>query len=255
MVATTRKLQNGAYLIAGLLLALVLMRPLAVKGGERPQKTTSQAKAPDSSKVGELSFESTVFEYRAKPEEKILHASFVMTNNGSETVKITGLDTSCTCLDVRSDKKALMPGEKARIEADFSLSKLVGTSEKFVYVKTDHPEYKELRLSVKVSIEPLFEITPKMVSWAVGEQAVEKSIRFKVSGDQAVDIVSVTSSKGSVSVTKKVIEEGREYELLLKPKSTANTTLGMIRIVTDSKVEKHRTQLAYFSVKRARRKQ
>ena len=71
------------------------------------------------------------------------------------------------CALIRTDKKTLVPGEKARIEADFSLSKLAGTSEKFIYVKTDHPKFKELRLSVKVSIEPLFEITPKMVSWAV----------------------------------------------------------------------------------------
>lgn len=197
----------------------------------------------------EVSFDSTVFEHHAKAEEEVLRASFIMTNNSKRPVKITGLDTSCTCLDVRTDKKTLAPGEKAKIKADFSLSKLDGTSQKFVYVKTNHPDYKELRLSVKVTIKPLFEIEPKMLNWVVGEDPVEKRILFKVSGERPVNIISVTSSKGSVKVIKKVIEAGKVYELLLKPESTANTTLGMIRVVTDSKIKKHQNQLVYFSVR------
>lgn len=237
------------YAYIGLLVALGFLAWLPAANGGAKAKASTQAKVQNEQSVRKLSFDSTVFEHRAKPDEEVLHASFVMTNNSKQPVKITELDTSCTCLDVRSDKKVLEPGEKTKIEADFSLSKLAGTSEKFVYVKTDHPDYKELRLSVRVSIAPLFEIEPKILSWAVGEEAREKSIKFKVLGKQEINIVSVTSSKGSVSVDKKVIKEGREYELILKPKSTASTTLGMIRIVTDSKIAKHRTQLVYFTVK------
>ena len=79
-----------------------------------------------SGKHGVVTFDSTVFEYHARPEEEILHTSFVMTNSGDGPLKITGMDTSCTCLDVRTDKKVLAPGEQARIEADFSLEKLAG---------------------------------------------------------------------------------------------------------------------------------
>ncbi|MCF6312858.1 MAG: DUF1573 domain-containing protein [Verrucomicrobiales bacterium] len=237
------------YTYTGLLFALGLLAWLPAANAGAKAKASTQAKVQHSQTARDLSFDSSVFEHRAKPDEEVLHASFVMTNNSKQPVKITGLDTSCACLNVRSDKKILAPGEKAKIEADFSLSKLTGTSEKFVYVKTDHPDYKELRLSVRVSIEPLFEIEPKMLSWAVGEESKEKVIKFKVSGDQAVNIVSVTSSKGSVSVIKKVIKPGKEYALVVKPESTANATLGMIRIVTDSKITKHRIQLVYFSVK------
>ncbi|MCF6311992.1 MAG: DUF1573 domain-containing protein [Verrucomicrobiales bacterium] len=232
-----------------LLFALSLLAWLPAANGGAITKTSTQAKVKHPQTDRELGFDNTVFEHRAKPDEEVLHASFVMTNNTEQPVKITGLDTSCTCLDVRSDKKILAPGAKAKIEADFSLSKLAGTSEQFVYVKTDHPDFKELRLSVRVSIEPLFEIEPKMLSWTVGETPEEKAIKFKVLGKRGVNIVSMTSSKGTVSVDKKVIKEGRESELILKPKSTASTTLGMIRIITDSKIAKHRTQLVYFTVK------
>ena len=218
-----------------------------------PAADAAEAKvvAKSGGEPGVVSFDSTMFEYHARPEEEVLHVSFVMTNSGSSPVKITGLDTSCTCLDVRADRKVLAPGEKARIEADFSLSKLVGTAEKFVYVKTNLPEYREFRLSVRVTMDPLFEIEPKMLDWVVGEKAVEKRIRFRVLRDQPVNIISVTSSRESVSVRKQVIESGKAYDLILKPESTVDTLLGMVRIVTDCEIEKHQIQLAYFSVKQA----
>ena len=66
-----------------------------------------------------------------------------------------------------------------------------------------------------------------------------------------MNIVSLTSSRKSVSVRSEVIEPGKVYDLILKPDSTADSMLGMVRIMTDCEIEKHRTQLTYFSVKRA----
>lgn len=54
---------------------------------------------------GKVSFENTLFEYHAKPAEEVVHASFVMLNNSPAEVVITGLETSCSCLDVRQTKK------------------------------------------------------------------------------------------------------------------------------------------------------
>lgn len=198
---------------------------------------------------GAVSFDQTVFEYHAKPEEEVLLASFVMSNNGKRPVRITGLDTSCTCLGVRSDRKALAPGERAHIEAEFSLAALAGNAEKFVYVRTDSPDLLEARLTVRVKVDPLFRIEPQMLDWTVGEEPGEKRIRFQVLRERPVNIVSVTSSKDSVSVRLEEVEPGKAYDLVLQPESTARSTLGMVRIVTDCEIEKHRTQLAYFSVK------
>ncbi len=215
---------------------------------EEVEVVDSPVNTKESGKHGVVSFDSTLFEYHAKPEEEVLHAFFVMSNTGEGPVEITGLDTSCSCLDVRADKKVLAAGETARIEADFSLSKLAGTAEKFVYVRTNSPNFEEHRLSVRVTIDPLFEIEPKMLDWTVGEKPVEKRIKFRVLRDEPVNIVSVTSSRESVSVKLRVIDPGKSYELILKPQSTDDTLLGMIRIVTDCEIGKHKTQLSYYSV-------
>ncbi len=222
---------------------------VAVTGESGNREKVIGVESPDKS--GVVEFDSNIFEYHAKPEEDVLQVSFVMRNRGEGVVKITGLETSCSCLDVRSDKKELAPGEQALIEADFSLSKLAGTAEKFVYVKTNSPAFEEHRLSVKVTIDPLFEIEPTMLDWVEGEQPKEKRIKFRVLREKPVNIVSVTTRSEKASVHLEIVEPGKVYDLLVKPVSTEDTLLGMIRIVTDCEIEKHRNQLAYFSVKRA----
>lgn len=214
-----------------------------VSGGEAGVEQTG--------KHGVASFDRTEFEHHAKPDEDVLHVSFVLTNIGDGPLEITGLNTSCSCLDVRSDKKKLAPQEKALIEAEFSLEKLGGTAEKFVYVKTSLPEYKEFPLSVRVTIDPLFEIEPKMLDWMVGEKPEEKRIKIRVLRDEPVNLLSAKSSREAVSVRIDTVESGRAYDLILKPESTEETMLGMLRIETDCEIEKHKTQLAYFSVKQA----
>ncbi|MFK5921563.1 MAG: DUF420 domain-containing protein [Verrucomicrobiota bacterium] len=200
--------------------------------------------------VGEVSFKNTLFEYHAKPADEVVQASFVLKNNSSADVEIIGLETSCSCLDVRADKKVVKPGQEALIEADFSLEKLAGTAEKFVYVRTKSPEFNEQRLTVRVTIDPLFEIEPKMLDWVVGEPAKEKRIKFRVLRDQPVKITSLSTKSEKAEVRLDVIEAGKAYDLVVKPVSTEDILLGMIRIETDCEIKKHRNQMAYFSVKR-----
>ncbi|MCF6313753.1 MAG: DUF420 domain-containing protein [Verrucomicrobiales bacterium] len=206
----------------------------------------------ESSKIkGEVSFENTLFQYHAKPEDEVVQASFVMKNNSAEMVEITGLETSCSCLDVRADKMKVPPGGSALIEADFSLEKLAGTAEKFVYVRTKSPDFHEQRLTVRVTIDALFAIEPMMLDWVIGEPAKEKRIKFRVLRDKPVKLVSVSTQSEKATVRLEVIEPGKVYDLVVKPESTEAGLLGMIRIVTDCEIEKHRNQMAYFSVKRA----
>ena len=94
-----------------------------------------------------------------------------------------------------------------------------------------------------------------MLDWVVGERPEEKRIKFRILRDEPVNIISATSSRPSVSVRVNAIEPGKVYELILKPESTDDTMLGMIRIVTDCEIEKHKTQLTYFSVQQVGNKE
>jgi len=198
---------------------------------------------------GGLVFEPEVFSYDADISEEQFTATFSVANEGSAPVAITNLDSTCTCLSVTSDRKVVEPNEQATVTAIFDISKLVGKSEKTIYVHTDDPAMPRKRLGVEVNIPPIVEISPTIAEWQVGEEPAPREIVFKVLREKPIRIVEASSSRRQVSLETKTIEEGREYRLILTPESTDDILLGFVSIKTDCEVEQHQRQLAYFAVK------
>ena len=214
-------------------------------GGE----TVSLNGVATSGSGGGLVFEPEVFSYDADISEERFTATFTVRNEGNAPVRITNLDSTCSCLSVTSDRKVVDPNEQATVTAIFDISKLVGESEKTIYVDTDDPATPRKRLGVEVNIPPIVEISPTIAEWRVGEEPAPREIVFKVLRERPIRIVEASSSRRQVSLETKTIEEGREYRLILTPESTDDILLGFVSIKTDCEVEQHQRQLAYFAVK------
>ncbi len=199
-----------------------------------------------------LSFTPEVFEIHAEPADDVVTARFEVTNATDNVVRIIELDTSCACLDVRSDANDIPAGATVAVEADFSLEKLVGTAEKYVIVHTDHPDHAKVRLAVRATVDPIYEIKPLTLDWKVGEAPEAKEISFKVVRDKPIHITGLNSSREqSFSVALRAVEAGREYRIVLTPKTTEKELLGFIRAETDCEIEKYSSELMYFKVSRA----
>jgi hypothetical protein len=63
-------------------------------------------------------------------------------------------------------------------------------------------------------------------------------------------ITRISSTREQVEFSFKEITPGKEYEVTVKPKSTAEVMLGALKIETDSKIPKYQRQLSFFSVYR-----
>ena len=61
-------------------------------------------------------------------------------------------------------------------------------------------------------------------------------------------ITSITTASDQVEFSWREIPPGREYEITLKPTTTAEILFGALKIETDSKTPKYRRQLAFFAV-------
>lgn len=202
-----------------------------------------------ASEGGGLVFEPEVFRYDADPSEAQFTATFTIRNEGSHPVTITKLDSTCSCLSVTSDQKVVSPNGEATVTAVFDISKLVGESQKTIFVDTDDPVTPRKTLGVEVKIPPLIEMSPTIAEWRVGEDPTPKEIVFKVLREKPIRILEATSSRRQVSLETKTIEEGREYRLILTPESTDDILLGFVSIKTDCEIEQHQRQLAYYAVK------
>lgn len=81
-----------------------------------------------------------------------------------------------------------------------------------------------------------------------GEEAVERTTRVTMTGASPMKITNITSTREGVEFTWKEVRPGREYEVTVKPRSTADVMLGALKIETDSAIPKYQRQLAFFSI-------
>jgi hypothetical protein len=88
----------------------------------------------------------------------------------------------------------------------------------------------------------------KNLQWWIGEDAKSKACLVEFTGAEPMKILKITPTRQNVEFDWKEIKEGRQYLITVKPKSTADITMGALKIETNSSIAKYRYQLAFFSI-------
>lgn len=195
----------------------------------------------------DLKFDQSTVELKAKPSDEQLEAQFTFKNTGASEVEITDLDISCSCLSASPDQKTYAPGASGKLDVTFKLGSFTGYQKKALTVVTGE---KRTRLEVGVQIPNVITITPDIAEWQVGEAPTPKSFKIVVDHPDPIKITEVVCKRDEFTHELKTIKEGREYEIILTPKSTMTALLGMLRISTDCKIPKHQKQMAFFAISR-----
>jgi hypothetical protein len=196
----------------------------------------------------ELATESEVIELKSKPEDESVSVEFVFFNKGNKPVRVLTIDSACSCLSASLDKAVYAPGEKGVGKAEFKVSSFTGRHEKTVHVQTDDPAQPEWIIHFALEVPEVVKIEPKTLQWWLGEEAVARTTRIMMTGVSPMNITNITSTREGVEFSWKEVQSGREYEVTVKPKSTADVMLGALKIETDSKIPKYQRQLAFFSI-------
>ncbi|MGI9243902.1 MAG: DUF1573 domain-containing protein [Verrucomicrobiales bacterium] len=197
--------------------------------------------------AADLKFETRTVELKATPSDEELEAQFSFKNTGDSDVEITELDISCSCLLASTDKKVYAPGDSGKLDVIFKLGSFTGYQKKGLTVVTKD---KRTRVEVGVQIPNVVTITPEIAEWQIGEDPAPKSFKFVVEHPDPIRITEVVCKRDEFTHELKTIKEGREYEIVLTPKSTETPLLGMLRISTDCKIPKHQKQMAFFAISR-----
>lgn len=197
-----------------------------------------------------LVFDHDPLEINPKPEDEEVESTFTFKNTGDKPIRVTGLESSCSCLEASLDKAVYEPGEKGTGKAKFKISSFVGRHEKFLHIYTDDPKDNDIVMRAVIDVPALIEIEPKLLQWTQGENAQTKEYTVKIFGSDPMKITGVSSTRESFGAEVKVVKPGREYRLVVKPTTTENIVVGALKIETDSKIPKYQRQMAYFNVVR-----
>ncbi|OYW72965.1 MAG: hypothetical protein B7Z37_23460 [Verrucomicrobia bacterium 12-59-8] len=198
----------------------------------------------------ELSLDVPAIELKPKPEDEEVETTFKFRNKGDKTVKILGLESACSCLSAELDKAEYKPGEVGTGHASFKVSTFVGRHEKFVTVNTDDPKQPDWQINFILDVPAVVDIKPKNLQWWIGDEPTPKSCLVQFTGEEPVKIIKITPTRENVEFDWKEIKEGREYLITVKPKTTQDTTMGALKIETNSRIAKYRYQLAFFTITR-----
>lgn len=81
-------------------------------------------------------------------QDSVVTIYFVITNEGSEILKITKVNASCGCTAVMPEKNELKPGESTNIKATFDSKGRAGKQNKIITVETNEPENSSLKVTL-----------------------------------------------------------------------------------------------------------
>lgn len=197
-----------------------------------------------------LKFDQEPLEVRPQPEQDQVEATFSFRNISDKPVRVTGLESTCSCLEASVDKETYQPGEKGTGKAVFKVSNFVGRHEKTLHIYTDDSANPDNVLNTVIDVPVVVEIEPKVLKWSLGEAPVPKTFTIRMVGETPIHIKNVNSTRDSVSFEKVEINPGREYQITVTPKNTEKVVIGALRIETDSQYPRYARQMAFYSIVR-----
>ncbi len=185
-----------------------------------------------------------------KPEDEVVEADFTFTNKSDKPIRVTGLESSCSCLEASLDKPVYEPGEKGKGRAKFKVSSFTGKHQKVLHIYTDDPESPDTILTTVIDIPVIVSVEPKLVQWIIGDKPEPKEFTVIMTGKDPIHVTQVESTRQTVTASFKEVTPGREYRIIVTPSATTDVIIGAVTLRTDSVIPKYQRQLAFYNIVR-----
>lgn len=140
------------------------------------------------------------WEFEKVMEGKEISHSFIIKNPGDEVLNLDNVRGSCGCTAAKPDSKVLQPGGQTEIKTTFNTTGRPGKQTKYVYVHSNDPETKILKLTITGEVEkmpaPRIILSPPSWNMQSIESGVAKETNLTISntGDEPLEIKTVTPS-------------------------------------------------------------
>ena len=201
-----------------------------------------------------LDFPKTLKEIHAPADARVVTAEFEFTNRTDKPVQVVKFDAACSCmaLKIKDSKLRYAPGESGVLRADFEMGNFSGTVDKVValWLNDDPSDKPSVKLTVRVHIPVLVSLEPKTLKWDLNGEGAPQTIRITMNHKDPIRVMAVTSSSPTFQHELKTIEEGKVYELIVKPAEIDSPGLGILRIETDCSLAQHRLQQAFAVIRK-----
>ncbi len=201
---------------------------------------------------GQMVFEKQLVEVQGKPDDNIVTAEFPFTIKGDQPITIKQYEAVCSCLaaEISEDGKLVWkPGEKGTVKGIFKMGTFKGTVDKLIVLRLAE-QAAPVKLTVRVHIPVLVEIDPPTLFWDLEGEAKPQKFQIKVKHDKPIKITDISGTNEQFGHEFKTIKEGREYEVVVTPKTVRTRAFGLLRIRTDCEFKNHQSVQGFLVVRR-----
>jgi hypothetical protein len=146
---------------------------------------------------------------------------YKFTNTGSQTVKITDLQSSCRCTVPKLDKREYAPGESGELQAVFTVGDQRGSQHKIITLTTDQPSQPTAQVTLDTDIPDVPGLSRLLLYWHTGTELAPQTVDVTLPADVPLDKVEVDAGTIPFTVVLKTIEDGKHYQVVVTPTSTA----------------------------------
>ncbi|MFP4069026.1 MAG: DUF1573 domain-containing protein [Verrucomicrobiota bacterium] len=182
--------------------------------------------------AAKLAWDRTEARLEMEPDQEQIRASFTVTNESDETLRIARVKTSCGCTGSIVDRKIMKPGESAEIVGTFNKGKRQGKNHNKLEVFLDNQPESVATLHMIVDIPTLVEVKPAIVYWSASSRQSPRSARIDLDERYVDRIETLRYDESVLQVTKEKDPSGKA-DLILKvePKSYDKTARETIEIL------------------------
>ncbi len=220
---------------------------------------TGQGKSPG------IQFGSTTYNFGLIDEGKSIDHVFEFTNNGTGTLIVKEVHTTCGCTVAGDYDKELQPGQKGKLPVTFKTSGYDGPVAKTIIVKTNVRGNSDVTLNLEGTVKVAINLNPKILAFGNIERnrtaplegkifisnrlpdPIKITDIVKVDGDTTIP--NVILSNANVETKIETIKDGFEYTLgiTVKPPFKHGEIMGTLLIRTSSEIlPEVNTQFSYY---------
>jgi len=204
--------RTGAALAA----ALLAIAPAAAFA-QAPKPATSSAPAPKAATSSAAAPKLVIVEEKKDvgtvPKGEVVHATFVLRNEGKADLHITDVKPSCGCTAPEYDK-TIKPGAEGKIVLNVDTKTFQGPISKSALILTDDPEKPQITVFVMANVKPYVETSP------VGFFRLQA-----LTGETATSTIVLSSDEADFKPTK--VEPPNSYiKATLAPATEAEKVAG-----------------------------
>lgn len=159
------------------------------------------------------------------PTVEEINFSFAFVNESKNPVVLTETHASCGCTSPKIDNRTYAPGEKGSLIGHYKPGSRRGLSSVNISVKGNEIEGEtrrpfEDKLKLTVFVPELVSIAPGITLWKKNADLLDKQVRLEIKQNDPLVIKFIELNNDAFTAKFSEITPGRNYELIVSPKST-----------------------------------